>query len=122
MQIEIKKSKLTLSILNQIVTSSNLSSFDDFKPLGWVLTKKNRFHVFIKDGTMLKMPYSNTFYIDEYFKQIDEHGTRKKTFKVRIVNSSIHYIEFDSEIEASTYVQKYKELINSSLEKGQFYL
>jgi hypothetical protein len=123
MQVEIKKSKLTLSILNQVVLSANLSSFDDHTPLGWVLTSKGRFHVFIKDGEMLKMAYNTTFETNDYLKQIDNEGSRKQVFKVRIfANNSIHYIEFDTENEASNYVNKYQNLIDSSLEKGQFYL
>lgn len=124
MQVTLKKAKITSSILNQTVSVVSLDNFKDFEPLGWVLHAKERWLIFHKEGTLVKVISGSVLSLQDDWEQIDDEGKRQKLFYV-VVKRSNRYdqiFKFETEKEAKEYKEKYEEVITNCKNKGQFYV
>ena len=55
MEVQLKKTKITQSILKQTMTSVYLEDLKGYESLGWVFWNKEKFAVFHKDGVLRKL-------------------------------------------------------------------
>lgn len=124
MEVLLKKAKITSSILNQTVSVVSLDNFKDFEPIGWVLHAKERWLIFHKEGTLVKVVSGSVLSIKLEHEQIDDIG-RFKDFYYVIVKRSNRYdqrFKFETEEEAKEYKEKYEATITNCKNKGQFYV
>lgn len=123
MLIELRKIKITASILKQLQIAS-LTQMKTYKALGYVLYKDRKTILLYDDvnKTLCYMYFYDAKIITEQI-QIDSHGTREQQWKVELSNSRGYYPTgfSNNEVEAN---ELYKQIENRKHEAntiGQIY-
>jgi hypothetical protein len=117
MEVILKKTKITNSIINQTLIAG---SFDllSFEILGFCVVKKYKWIILYKSSTneLRKYPYIKDVYYDDN-KNYDTNIRVRVNFEGKI--NDITYI---SETENLLLFKKIKEIKNNTILKGQFYI
>ena len=142
MIVELKKTKITNSIVNQSLSASCRLYYDweNYNILGWCLIKSGkqliRFVLLqnIKTGQILKLVYFSTVEDIKLKKENVQRGSNEEGFTfLSVYQISIYFYDVSRTIpilrqseqtdkEMEDIVEKIKEFYNIVREKGQIYL
>lgn len=78
MEVQLKKTKITQSILKQTMTSVYLEDLKGYESLGWVFWNKEKFAVFHKDGVLRKLGESLIKSLEEVLTTLEKMGKINK--------------------------------------------
>ena len=124
MEVQLKKTKITQSILKQTMTSVYLEDLKGYESLGWVFWNKEKFAVFHKDGVLRKLVLNTVLNFEAVPTQINEQGDYKRVPTIFIKRPQRYntMAYFETESEALEYKKLYEELLTEVKQKGQFYI
>ena len=118
MEVILKKSKITNSILGQTLIAS-MGNFKTMKVLGWCYYKTNNWIVLYNEETNELRRYP-------LFKSIERmpisYGRVKDEIKVYNHNMNTQYYTFDTEEEAITFYDLINGVKSTAMQLGQFFL
>lgn len=125
MLVELKKVKITQSILKQVLQAS-FTELVAGNVLGWVIDRKVRkILIYNPDTQVLRFQYfPSEFKIDTEWVQIDNHGTREfRHFIYYYSQNGSAYYKFDKHDEESVkgYYTQLVEFKNAAITAGQIY-
>lgn len=139
MNIELKKYKITLSIINQTLLGNYklFYSYEEYDILGWCIVKNLRYYILQNRNTkqLLKLPYVENYkdltFQKEGMQVSDKNGGYTvlylhilKAYAKDFKNTFPIYrqLETESDEYAETIFNKTKEFIFKVNQIGQFYL
>ena len=112
MEIILKKTKITASILKQTLRP-NINEFKCFDVIGWCVYDKQKWIVIFKDNDLKKLPLG-------FEVEVDKYNTFKVYFKVpRYI--AVGY-DFPTSNDAQEFIERLKFIKESAIEIGQFYI
>lgn len=121
MEVQIKKAKITKSLLNQ-VTLIGLKDFQFGKVLGWCYHNRDKTVVFFNSRTNLL----STFPYYEYseFRDTNENGVVTGRFYAAFgyKNDLRRYFSFELEEDARLYIMRADTAVKNAKLLGQFYV
>lgn len=119
MEVLLKKTKITPSILKQSLKSTS-ADFKNGTVLGWCIYNKQKYIVCFREDLNSISSYM-------MFKNIEKEGNISRPNDLLVkVSFGGNYVpanyKFDTEIEASEFIITFQNAKNEAERKGQFYL